>query len=232
MELLLHRLPRLAPVLVTLHRSSLHPLKVFLRLLQPLDKHLLFGRQVGWVLLQQLRHLLCPRRLYRLLLPQLRVQIVLSCAVHEPLHMLFHERPIDDVDDARPRLLVLGEEHLDDLFELVAVVPIDRLLLVLHNLEDKAEEVLRVEGVLQIAELVENAAKSPNVRLVRIRLVLADLGRHVVGRALNCHRMVLRALQYFRYAKVSELHRVVFRQENVRGLQVAVKNLPTVNVLQ
>ena len=143
MELLLHRLPRLAPVLVTLHRSSLHPLKVFLRLLQPLDKHLLFGCQVGWVLLQQLCHLLRPRRLYRLLLPQLRVQIVLSCAVHEPLHMLFHERPIDDVDDARPRLLVLGEEHLDDLFELVAVVPIDRLLLVLHNLEDKAEQIGR-----------------------------------------------------------------------------------------
>lgn len=69
MELLLHRLPGLAPVLVILRRSGLHPLKVFLRLLQPLDKHLLFRRQVGWVLLQQLRHLLRPCWLNRLLLP-------------------------------------------------------------------------------------------------------------------------------------------------------------------
>ena len=45
---------------------------------------------------------------------------------------------------------------------------------------DQRDEVFRGEGELEGAQLVEDAAEAPHVRLVVIRLPPADLGREVV----------------------------------------------------
>ena len=61
-------------------------------------------------------------------------------------------------------------------------------MLVLDDLEDKAEEVLAGEGVLEGAHLVKNAAEGPNVGCVVVGLALADFGRHVIRSAKHSQR--------------------------------------------
>ena len=147
---------------VALRCRRLHPLKFFLRLLQPFEQQLLLRGQVPGILLLQLGDLL-GAWLLLLLLPELRVQIVLASAVHESLHVRLDERPVDDIDHSRSRFFILHKKHVYDFLELIAVVAFDGLLLVLYDLEHETEEVLGVESVLQRTQLVENAAKGPDV---------------------------------------------------------------------
>ena len=49
-----------------------------------------------------------------------------------------------------------------------------------QNLDDEAAHVARVEGAAERRHLVEEAAHRPHVRAVVVRLVVADLGGHVV----------------------------------------------------
>lgn len=138
MELLLHSYPCLPLTLMRLSSSSLHSLKIFFSLLKSFDKHLFLRRQISRILLKKLRDLLGSCRLYRFLLTQLRIKVILTSTPHKPLHMLLDKRPVYDINNARTCLLILVEEHLADLFEFVAVVAVYGLLLVLDDLEDQA----------------------------------------------------------------------------------------------
>ena len=89
-----------------------------------------------------------------------------------------------------------------------------------------------MEGVLECAQFVEHAAERPDVALESVRLVLAHLRTHVVGRADHSHRSAVRVLKHFRYPEIAQFHRVVARQEYVLSFEVTVHHLATVDVLE
>ena len=89
-----------------------------------------------------------------------------------------------------------------------------------------------MEGVLESAKLIQDAAQGPYVRLIGIRLVLAYLRRHVVRRALHCERVVARALQHLGYTKVPEFDSIILGQEYILRFQIPVENLAAVDILQ
>ena len=72
----------------------------------------------------------------------------------EPMHVCFHVRLLDDVYDSRSFFLVLYQKQVYQILHALAVSVWDWLLLVLHYFENQAKQVLRMECVLQSAELV------------------------------------------------------------------------------
>ena len=146
--------------------------------------------------------------------------------------MCLDEGPVDDVDDSWPCLRILGQKHCHKLLQVITVVSIQRLLRVLHNLEDQPEQILGVESVLESAQLIQDAAQGPDVRLIGIRLVLAYFRRHVVRRALHCERVVAGALQHLGDTEVPKFDSIILGQEYILRFEIPVKNLATMNILQ
>lgn len=72
----------------------------------------------------------------------------------EPMHVRFHVWLFDDVNDSRSFFFVLYQKQVYQVLHALAISVGDRLLLVLHYFENQAKQVLRMEGVLQSAELV------------------------------------------------------------------------------
>lgn len=87
----------------------------------------------------------------------------LAFALDEALHVLLDEGPADDINDPGSSRLIFGQQTVNQVPQALAVRVWDRFLLVLDDLEDQTEQVFSVEGVLQRAELVQNASKRPNV---------------------------------------------------------------------
>lgn len=83
----------------------------------------------------------------------------------------------------------------------------------------------------QSNHLIENAAQAPNVALLVVGFLLADLGREVVWRANSCLRAVVGVLEDSGNAEITDLDLVRLGHEDVLGLEIAVKNLPVMNVL-
>lgn len=79
--------------------------------------------------------------------------------------------------------------------------------------------------------LVEDAAKGPDVRLLIVRLLLADFRRQVVRCSNGGLGTVVRVLENSCDTEISDLDLAILRHKNVLGLQVAMQNLPVVNML-
>ena len=109
------------------------------------------------------------------------------CVLDESLHAVAHVVHFEDFSSRRSVGGILSHEFDDELFQLRAVGIRDRLWLVLHDLEDETEQVVRLERLLQRAELVQDDAERPHVTLRRVRHALARLRRHVVRRADHSH---------------------------------------------
>ena len=60
-------------------------------------------------------------------------------------------------------------------------------MLFLDNLENKSEQIVGHESMLESTELVEDDAKGPDVTLGGVRLALTGLRAHVVGSTHHCH---------------------------------------------
>ena len=86
--------------------------------------------------------------------------------------------------------------------------------------------------VFQGNQLIKYAAKRPDIALVSVRLVLADLGRHVVRSALHCHRVVLGAFKNFTDAEIAKFNIIVVRQKDILRFQVTVKDLSRMHVFE
>ena len=69
---------------------------------------------------------------------------------------------------------------------------------------------------------VEDAAERPDVRLLIVGFLLADLGREVVGRANSCLRTVVRVLEHSGNAEVANLDLTALSHENILRLKVAM----------
>merc|ERR1719453_2476863 len=99
---------------------------------------------------------------------------------------------------------------------------------------------LRLEGRLQNADLVEDAAECPHVTGKRIQSLAADFRRHVARSAQHsCLRRLARGarirasqLQDLRDAKVSYPYIVFLGEKDIVRLQVSVNHVPSMKVLQ
>ena len=73
-------------------------------------------------------------------------------------HFLSHVVHLEDLGGRWALLLILRHELVDELLELGVVVRRDRVRIVLHDLEDEAEQVVALEWLFESAELVEDNA--------------------------------------------------------------------------
>ena len=100
-----------------------------------------------------------------------------------------------------------------------------------NDLQDERRQAVAVEGVLEGHHFVKQAAQRPDVALLVVRLVFAQLGRHVVRRANHGLGKVALGGEHLGNAKVAQLGQALRRQKHVLGLDVAVQDVAVMNVL-
>mmetsp|Transcript_112592 Transcript_112592/g.318025 ORF Transcript_112592/g.318025 Transcript_112592/m.318025 type:complete len:287 (+) Transcript_112592:454-1314(+) len=107
--------------------------------------------------------------------------------------------------DGGPVLRFLRQHPPYQIVQLLRVEAWDRLVVVTNDLVNQAHERRGLKGVLEHTQLVEHASQRPNVRLVPVRLVAADFGAHVVGRANHRHGGIRGAFKNSGDAEIAEL---------------------------
>lgn len=83
---------------------------------------------------------------------------------------------------------------------------------------DQALHILRIEGMVQCGYLIEDAAETPNVALLVIGLLLANLRREVVGRSDGSVGAIVGMLQDSGYPEVADFYIALGGEEDVLGL--------------
>ena len=78
---------------------------------------------------------------------------------------------------------------------------------------------------------VQDASKRPNIRLLVVRFLLADLWRQVIRSSDSCLSAIIGVLQNTSNTKVTNLDRPILVHEDVLSLQISVQNFPVVNML-
>lgn len=126
---------------------------------------------------------------------------------------------------------ILDKHLLDDQLEVLGVVRRDSGVGRAQDLEDEALHGVGVEGVAERAHLVEDAAEGPDVRLLVVGLLLADLRGQVVGRADGGLGAVVGVLEHSGDAEVADFDLSVLVHEDVLRLEVSVEDLAVVDVL-
>ena len=81
------------------------------------------------------------------------------------------------------------------------------------------------------AHLVQDAAKRPNIRLLVVWLLLADLWRQVVRRTNGCLSAIIGVLEDPSDTEVSNLDLSTLRHEDVLCFQVSMEDLAVMYVL-
>ena len=126
---------------------------------------------------------------------------------------------------------VLNQHVGDEVLEVLAVGGRDGGVSSSEDFEHKPFHRVSVESMPEGDHLIEDAPERPDVRLLVVRLLLADFGREVVGRADGGLRAVVGVLEHAGNSEVTDLNLSVLRHENVLGLEVSVQNLAVVDVL-
>ncbi len=128
---------------------------------------------------------------------------------------------------------VLGERLLQDRHERVVVGALRDQVEVgvfVGDLVEDRHQVVRVERPAAGRELEQHAADAEEVAAAVDLLPLHLLGRHVVGRPHHVAGAGHRRGGHVRHAEVHDLHRAVFLDEDVGGLDVAVDDARLVGV--
>ena len=100
--------------------------------------------------------------------------------------------------------------------------------------EDFVDQVLHavgIKGVLQGEHFIQNATHTPDVTLLVVRFLLANLRRQVVRGANGSLSAVVSVLEQSGNSKVPNLHISLLCQEYILSFQVSVENLFVVNML-
>mmetsp|Transcript_18359 Transcript_18359/g.56072 ORF Transcript_18359/g.56072 Transcript_18359/m.56072 type:complete len:242 (+) Transcript_18359:769-1494(+) len=126
---------------------------------------------------------------------------------------------------------VQGEHARDELLERRREVARERGVAAGAHVAAQLREGVAEERRPQRHELVDEAARGPDVRRRIVRAVGPDLRAHVVGRTdLRLHHAV--ALDALRDVHVADLDAAVLAEEAVRRLDVAVHDARLVQVVQ
>lgn len=100
-----------------------------------------------------------------------------------------------------------------------------------QDFENQSALVVGFKRMLQRAQLVQHAAKRPDIRLIVVGLLLTEFWRKVIGSANNCIRHFQRRLKLLSNPQIPNLDNVVLRQEHVDCLNVPVQNLVRMKVM-
>lgn len=80
------------------------------------------------------------------------------------------------------------------------------------------------------AELIEHAAEGPNVTLVVVWLLFAELWRKIIRRSDDRVGHILRLIQQFGDTQVANFDLIFFPEEHIRRLDVTMQNLVLMQV--
>ena len=128
-------------------------------------------------------------------------------------------------------LLRLFDKHISyDTFQIVGVGRWDSRVVATQDLEDETLHGVGVEGMPQCDHLVQDAPQRPNIRLLVIGLLLANLGREVIRGTDGCLCTIVSVLEDTGNSKVTNFYLSTLGHEYVLRLQVAVKNFAVVDV--
>ena len=155
----------------------------------------------------------------------------LDSARKQLVDLRLHERHLQDLLDRGPLVWVLDQHLRKQLLEVGRVDLGKGRIGALQDFLDEAFHVLGVEGVVESGDLVENASETPNIRLLVVRLFLADLRREIVGSADGSIGAVVGVLQYSGDAEVSNLDVSLRSEEDVLGFQIAMQDLFVMDVI-
>jgi hypothetical protein len=126
---------------------------------------------------------------------------------------------------SRTLALVVRQAHLHQRREILTVnawsqwVPLAR-----NDLEHQRPHILRSKRRGELAKLVQNAAKRPNITLHRVGAALTQLWGKVERRPNGCIAQLFAVFQQFGHAEITQFGVAVAVQEDIRRLQVAMQN--------
>ena len=155
----------------------------------------------------------------------------LDSARKQLVHLGLHERHLQDLLDGGSLVWILDQHLRQQLLEVRRVHLGKGRIGALQDFLDEAFHVLGVEGVVESGDLVENAAETPNIRFLVVRLFLADLRREIVRSADGGIGAVVGVLQYSGDAEVSNLDVSLRSEEDVLGFQIAMQDLFVMDVI-
>ena len=137
---------------------------------------------------------------------------------------------LKDLAHAWTLLGLLNKHVSNDAFQVLWVSRRDGRVIASQDLEDQAFHRVSIKGMSQSDHLVQDATQWPNIWLLVVRLLLADLWREVVWCADSCLGTVVSVLEDTCNAEVSDLDLATLSHENVLRLEITVQNLPVVDV--
>lgn len=155
----------------------------------------------------------------------------LDSAGEKLVHLGLHERHLQDLLDGGTLVWILDQHLRKQLLEVWRVHLRKRRIRPLQDLLDQAFHVLGVKGVVESGDLIENAPKTPNIRFLIVRFLLANFRRKVVRSADGSIGAVVGVLQYSGDAEVSNLDVSLRREENVLRFQIAMQDLFVMDVI-
>lgn len=126
---------------------------------------------------------------------------------------------------------VFVQHFCQEIPDVVRVVSWDGRIVLLQNLQHQSLHAIGVKSVIQSQHFIQNASQTPNVTLLIIGFLLADLRREVVRSANGSLRFVVSVLEHSGNAKVSNLDLVLAGQEDVLRLQISVQYSSVVHML-
>ena len=144
---------------------------------------------------------------------------------------IWQEGLLQDLAHTWP-LLRLFDQHLsNDTLQVFRVRRRNGWVVAAEDLEYETLHRVCVEGVPQRNHLIQDAAKRPNIWLLVVGLLLADLGWQIVWCSDSRLGTVVSVLQDASNSKVTDLDLAALSHENVLGLEVTMEDFPVVDVL-
>lgn len=146
--------------------------------------------------------------------------IVLRVSIQ--LHSLLHTLHIEDFHDAWSLSKIFQEKEPCHFSKLFGVATRNRGEGTFDNFHDEWALVFGFKGVLESAQLVEDAAERPNVAFVIIWLLLTQLRAKIIRRPNDrmCH--ILRLIQQLGYSQITDLYFVILAQEHIYRFYISM----------
>lgn len=142
-----------------------------------------------------------------------------------------NERESQDVFDRWTLIRVLIKQATDKVFEVVGIHCRDGGITFLNDFPNEAQEVIGIEGVLELTHFVQDTAERPNIRLVRVRFVLAHFRTHRIRGTHHRHGEFVGGAQHTCDTKVPQSHTPSLRDEYVLRLQISMYDFSSMAVL-
>jgi hypothetical protein len=90
---------------------------------------------------------------------------------------------------------------------------------------------LGIEGVIESCNFIKDTPQTPDIRLLVIGFLLADLRRQVIWRPNSCIGAVVRMLEYSSNSEISDFNIALLRQEYILSFEISMQNLLVMHIV-